>query len=199
MQSALKEIGKITGAHINYLQRSSRLDSFLRGEHVNIFDMSLHAGALMDLGVYCVYGAVDLLGMPHHIQATKILLSNGADGVGTACFDYGDFQANLTYSKIEQGVAGSEIIGEKGKLKVEMISQYAGVTLIKDGCEQTITLHLTKAEQMQGEAQRFADYILRFEESKEDYASASALCLQVHTCMDRIKKSAGLVYPEQSI
>lgn len=196
VKDALKEIGNITEARIDYLQRSSRLDDFLRGEKVNIFDMSLHAGALMDLGVYCVYGAVDLLGEPNNIEAHKTLLSNGADGAGKACFDYGSFKANLTYSKTEQGTMGSEIIGDKGILKIDMISQYAGVTLVKDNCEITITPHFSKAEQMQGEAQRFADYILRFDENREDYISASELCFKVHKCMDLIKKSAGLIYPQ---
>jgi len=197
IKEALKEIGKISEAKINYLQRSSRLDDFLRGEKVNIFDMSLHAGALMDLGVYCVYGAVDLLGEPNNITAEKTLLSNGADGAGKSCFDYGDFKAILTYSKTEQGTSGSEIIGDKGILKIQMISQYAGAALIKDDCEISVTPHLSKAEQMRGEAQHFADYILRFAENKQDYVSASELCLNVHKCMDLIKKSAGLIYPEE--
>lgn len=195
VKNALKEIGKISEAKINYLQRSSRLDAFLSGEKVNIFDMSLHAGALMDLGVYCVYGAVDLLGIPQDITAQKSLLSNGADGNGTACFDYGDFKAVLTYSKVEHGLSDSVIIGEKGILKIKMVSQYAGVSLIKDGKETVITSQLSKPEQMRGEAQRFADYILRFNENKQDYDLVSELCLNVHKCMDLIKKSAGLIYP----
>ncbi len=199
VKNALKEIGKISEAKINYLQRSSRLDDFLRGEKVNIFDMSLHAGALMDLGVYCVYGAVDLLGIPNKITAQKTLLSNGADGNGTACFDYGDFKAILTYSKVEQGLSDSIITGDKGILKIKMISQYAGVSLIKDGKEIEVTSELSKPEQMQGEAQRFADYILRLGENKEDYVSASELCLDVHRCMDLIKLCAGIIYPEINI
>ena len=195
VKSALKQIGKIKGADIRYLQRSSRLDAFLSGEQVNIFDMSLHAGALMDLGVYCVYGAVDLLGMPQDVTAQKTLLSNGADGSGSVQFDYGDFKADLIYSKVEQSNKESVILGEKGTLKLKMISQYTGVTLVIDGKEIIISSSLSKAEQMQGEAQRFADYILKFHQNKVDYEAVSSLCLEVHKCMDQIKKSAGLVYP----
>lgn len=196
VKQALKEIGKIKEAEICYLQRSSRLDAFYEGKQVNIFDMSLHAGALMDLGVYCVYGAVDLLGIPDSITAEKTLLTNGADGAGTAIFDYGEFKAFLSYSKTEQNDEGSLIIGDKGTLKIKMISQYTGVSLIKDGKEISVTTILTKAEQMRGEAQRFADYILRFDKNREDYVLASELCLNTHRCMDQIKIKAGLVYPE---
>ncbi|MBR7132165.1 MAG: Gfo/Idh/MocA family oxidoreductase [Clostridia bacterium] len=197
VKAALKEIGSIAMARIDFCQRSSRLDAFLRGEQVNIFDMSLHAGTLMDLGVYCVYGAVDLLGMPKEISAECSLMSNGADGAGSAVFKYDGFSALLTYSKTGQSMLGSEIIGEKGTLKIPFISQYCGVTLVKDGLETQITGLLTKAEQMQGEAQRFADYILRFNQNKTDYVSANELCLNVHKCMDQIKNKAGIFYPEK--
>ncbi len=194
VKSAIKEIGKISMARIDFCQRSSRMDAFLRGEQVNIFDMSLHAGTLMDLGVYCVYGAVDLLGVPKYISAECSLMSNGADGSGSALFKYDNFSALLTYSKIGQGAIGSEIIGENGTLKISSISQYSGVTLIKDDTETQITEFFTKAEQMRDEAQRFADYIIRFEENKDDYKDASELCSNVHKCIEQIKNNAGIVY-----
>lgn len=196
---ALSKIGKIKSADIKYLQRSSRMERFLSGEQVNIFDMSLCAGTLMDLGVYCVYGAVDLLGMPNEITAQKELLSNGADGEGTAVFYYDDFKATLTYSKVRDGDSQSVITGEKGSLKFDMISQYTGVKLQVGGKETLIQGPLSKAEQMSGEAGRFADYILNFHQNKVDYEAVSSLCLEVHKCMDQIKKSAGLVYPAKNI
>ena len=47
---------------------------------------------------------------------------------------------------------------------------------------------------MSFEAQRFADYILRFKENKEDYEEISSLCTDVHYCMDRIKEKANIKY-----
>ncbi len=196
VHKALKEIGKITSAEIKYNQRSSRMDAFLRGEQVNIFDMSLHAGALMDLGVYCVYGAVDLLGVPKGITAQKNLLWGGADGSGEIYFNYEDFNAVLSYSKVDNAPSVSKIVGENGVLEIEMISQYAGVYLIKNGKKTLIAGHLSKAEQMSHEAACFADYIKSFEENKDDYIKASNLCLNVHECMDKVKTAAGLIYPE---
>ncbi len=196
VKEALTQIGKICMARFDFCQYSSRMESFLRGEQVNIFDMSLKAGTLMDLGVYCVYAAVDFLGFPNKIQAKAHLLPNGADGSGYATFEYDDFSAILTYSKTAQGAIGSEIVGEKGSLKIKYISQYSGVTLVKDGKEQTITEFPSKAELMSGEAEKFADYIQNYSQYKEDYNKASELCLNVHKCMDIIKEKAGLVYPE---
>ena len=196
IKDALKQIGNIVFAKIDYCQRSSRLDSYNKGEKVNIFDMSLHAGTLMDLGIYCVSGAVDLLGMPNIIKADKYTLKNGADGAGYAIFDYGSFPAVLTYCKTGAGHAGSEIVGDKGTLKIDMISQYAGVTLIKDNESRIISDYKSKAEQMRSEAQHFANYILRYEEFEKEYDSISKLTHDVQKCMDIIKKEAGLIYPE---
>lgn len=195
IRAAVPQLGRITQARIDFSQLSSRYDAFLRGEHVNIFDPALHEGALMDLGVYCVYAAVDLLGVPRGIRATASFLRTGADGGGTAVFDYGDYQAVLTYSKTGQSVLGSEIIGDAGTLKIASVSQYAGAVLIQSGIETVLSGHPERPELMCGEAQRFADYILRPAENDADRRAAAALALSVHTCMDRIKKSAHIVYP----
>lgn len=195
VKQALEEIGDITVARIDYCQRSSRLDAFLSGEKINIFDMSLHAGTLMDLGVYCVYATVDLLGMPENITATASFLSNGADGAGSAIFSYKNFPAVLSYGKTGQSAVGSEIVGEKGALKMGSISQYTQVSLVKNGEEKVITASPDKAELMSGEAAKFAEYITN-PQSREDYNAASKLCGEVHRCMDMIKCSAGIVYPD---
>lgn len=192
LKDALGEIGKISIARLNFSQRSSRLDAFLAGEKVNIFDMSLQAGTLMDLGIYCVYAAVDLLGMPKSITASASYLYNGADGAGAAIFDYGDFTAVLSYSKTGQTVLGSEIIGDKGSLVIERIGLYAEARLVKDGVTKNLTPFTDKPELMGMEASAFADFI----EGKdlEKYEAASRLCIDVHTCMDEIKKSANIIY-----
>lgn len=192
VKEALSSIGKIKEARIDYSQRSSRFDAFCRGERVNIFDMALHAGAFMDLGVYCVHGAVDLFGLPEGIEATAKLLHNGADGAGKITFDYGGFTANLSYSKTEDGNLGSDIIGENGRLHIDMISQYAGATLFSDGKETKITGHDTKEEQMRGEAQSFADFILHPEDNKKKYEGIKKLCFDVCETMEKTRAKLGI-------
>ena len=195
VKKAVNSIGKILTARIDFCQRSSRLDSFLNGDKVNIFDMSLHAGTLMDLGVYCVYGAVDLLGTPTSIISQAHYMSNGADGSGAAIFEYGNFSAVLSYSKVCQGEIGSEIIGEFGTVKIKHISQYSGVSLVKNNEEKIIVGYPSKAELMSGECEKFANYIRNFDEYADDYKASSDLCLSVHKCMDEIKIKAGISYP----
>ena len=195
VMDAIKSIGKIQMARIDFCQRSSRLDSFLAGKRHNIFDMSLKAGCLMDIGVYCVYGALDLLGMPKSVKAHANYLYNGADGSGSAILDYGDFSAVLTYSKTCETAIGSEIMGENGTLLIKKISQYTDVSLLKDGKIQEICGNYTKEELMSGEAKHFADYILKFNENKSDYQRVCDLTRDVHKIMDLIKLNAEIKYP----
>lgn len=187
----LKEIGNIALARIDYSQRSSRLDRFLEGETPNIFNMSLHAGTLNDIGVYCVWGAVQFFGEPKNITASASFLRGGADGSGCAIFDYGDFSAMLTYSKTGQSAIGTEIIGQKGTLKIGLISQLSDISLVKDG-EQILCGKQSRPELMSGEASAFADFI----EGKalELYREADRQTRIVHKCMDIIKEKANIKY-----
>ncbi len=132
IKTALNQIGDIAMAKIDYCQRSSRYDRFKSGEQVNIFDMSLYAGTLMDLGVYCVYAACDLFGMPNNIKATASSLNNGADGSGIAIFEYDNFSASLTYSKIGQSTTPTEIVGDSGSIVMEKAVYYQDAYLIKE-------------------------------------------------------------------
>ena len=198
-RAALKEavagLGRIAMARIDYCQRSSRLDAFWRGEHVNIFDMSLAAGTFMDLGVYCVYAALDLLGEPKHVaSATATFLSNGADGAGCATLLYDGFPAVLTYSKTGQSAVGSEIVGDKGTLRIASVSQYAGVTLVKGGRETPIVGTPDRITLMAGEARAFADCI-RDPKIRQNLKDNGRLCAAVHRTMDDIRRMAGLSYP----
>ncbi len=195
LKEALSEIGQIAHARIDYSQLSSRYGVFMAGYPVNIFDMSMAAGTLMDLGVYCVYGALDLFGTPNHISASASFLHNGADGSGSAILSYQNFLATLTYSKVGQGIAGTEIIGNQGVIRIGSISQYGDIHLLKGGEDQLLYPMPSREIAMCGEVNHFADYIENFEDFQQEYFDACALTMQVQACMDEIKKVAQISYP----
>ena len=186
LHNALNCIGKLAMARLDFCQRSSRLDDFNKGIPQNIFDTKLGGGTLMDLGVYCVYSAVDLFGLPNKISAHASYFNNGCDCAGTSIFSYHDFQAILTYCKNGQSMVHSEIIGENGTIVIESISQYAGIRLFVDGKEQSYYPICEKKQVMMGEVNAFADFIKG--EKLEVYAEKSEICGNVHHCMDMIKK-----------
>ena len=189
---AIGEIGNIAMAKIDYCQRSSRYDRFMSGEHVNIFDMSLFAGTLMDLGVYCVYAAIDLFGMPNSIKASASFLSNGADGSGVAIFEYDNFYACLTYSKTGQSVAPTEIVGDSGSVIMETAVYYQDAYLVKNGRKTSLFDNVSKETLMGYEAEALCDFICG--ERLVEYEKNSEICFYVHTCMDKIKQEANIIY-----
>lgn len=191
---ALSQIGNLATVRIDYSQLSSRYSRFIKGEHVNIFDMSLHAGALMDLGIYCVYCAVDMLGKPKKIHAAASFLSNGADGSGTVIFEYDSCNAVLTYSKTGQSVLGTEFVGDRGAVTVAMISQYTGISLSCGSKATELVGYPGRDVLMSGEANRFADYIRSSQVFTEQYSEVSQLTFDVHSCMDEIKRCADIRY-----
>lgn len=192
IKAAINQIGNIAMAKIDYCQRSSRYDRFISGEQVNIFDMSLHAGTLMDLGVYCVYAAVDLFGIPNSIKASASFLSNGADGSGVAVFVYDKFSACLTYSKTGQSIAPTEIVGDSGSVIMETAVYYQDAYLIKQGKKTPLFDNVSKETLMGYEAIAFCDFING--RHLDEYNKNSNLCLAVHTCMDKIKQEAKICY-----
>lgn len=197
---AIKEeifkLGKISLARIDFCQRSSRYDAFKQGEQVNIFDMTLCAGTLMDLGIYCVYAAIDLFGMPDKIISNADFLPNSADGGGASIFVYPDFSVILTYSKTGQSVLGSEIIGDHGAITIKSISQYAGVVSHINGEEKVIVDISKKEEIMKWEAQYFSDYIENIEAYSEDYEEKIQLMRKAHKCMEIMRENANIIFED---
>ncbi len=195
LHNAVAQIGTVSQARIDFCQRSSRYDAAVAGQYANVFDMAMAGGALMDLGVYCVYGALDLFGMPLDIKASAAFLPNGADIAGSAVLTYPGFLATLSYSKAGSSACGTEIIGDQGVVSLGSVSQYTGIRLGRDGIRQQLPSVTGRTEVMAGEAGRFADYIESFSKNEADYRQACTLTRQVHVCMDAIRHSAQIHYP----
>lgn len=83
----------------------------------------------MDLGIYCIYPAVDLFGEPREIATKAGFLSSGADGFDNSIFIYPDKQVSISCSKIGQSAIGSEIMGDQGTLLIRSISQLTNIPL----------------------------------------------------------------------
>lgn len=195
LEEALAQLGPISLAKIDFCQRSSKLDAYQKGELPNIFNPKLETGALMDLGVYCVYPALYLFGRPERFQIVPRMLESGADGAGVITMEYPDKLVTLTYSKLGQAGANTDFQGPEGTLSVESISRIAGLSLWrKDGSTETIYGGDEKYQLMGWEAKDFYRYITEPEASAQEYARCSQLSLQVSCFMERVRKQAGLVF-----
>lgn len=195
LEDALGQLGKLSLVKLDFCQRSSKLDSYLDGELPNIFNPALETGALMDLGVYCVYPALALFGEPESFTVAPQMLDSGADGGGVLTLRYPDKLVVMTYSKLGQAGANSDFQGTEGTLAVESISRVAGLSLWrKDGTVERLYGDDEKYKLMGWEAKDFYRYITEPEASAQEYARCGQLSLQVSRFMERVRKQAGLVF-----
>lgn len=140
IREALPRLGVLRRAHLHFCQYSSKYDRFKRGEMTNTFDPRLATGGLMDLAVYAVEMMVWLFGQPERVLAANHVFPHGWDAMGTLIAQYPAMQAVLTYSKITQGYAPSEIQGEDGALLIGHVTELNGLRIrMRTGEEQPLS------------------------------------------------------------
>ena len=141
LEELIPLIGPVRRATLEYGKYSSRYDAFLNGEILNAFNPSLANAAVMDIGVYAVYGLVRLFGKPEEIRGLNVKLSNGMEGIGTILARYPGMISEILYSKITDTIGESQIQGEKGNILVDMISEPSRITLkLRNQKEQVFRL-----------------------------------------------------------
>lgn len=196
LEEALEKIGGVNVAKLDFCQRSSKYDAYLAGNLPNIFNPALETGALMDLGIYCVYPALYLFGMPERTQITAQLLASGADGSGIVAMQYPDKLVNLVYSKVGQAAANTDFQGNLGTVSVASISKLANIEIIyNDGSRETVCGEEPKYKLMGYEAKDFYRYITEPEASAAEYAQCCALAYAVSDYMEQLRRDAGIRFP----
>ncbi len=188
LKDAVSRIGIISSANIDYSQLSSKYAALKRGELPNIFNPEMKTGALNDLGIYCVYPVVDLLGIPEVINPTQKFLHTGADGSGAASFLYGDKLVNITYSKTGQSRSYSEILGDEGTVTVESISQLTNIDRYEnDGTKITVFGDTTKDILMANEARSMVNFLTEKEKYRDFYIECAEMSKKVLMCMEKMR------------
>ncbi|MDM5188232.1 Gfo/Idh/MocA family oxidoreductase [Bacillus sp. DX4.1] len=193
IQTNLHKIGKIRRYFASFCQYSSRYDTYKEGTILNAFNPAFSNGALMDIGVYCIYPMVVLFGEPSRVQANALLLESGVDGEGSLLLKYEDMDAVIMYSKITNSYVPSEIQGENGSIVIDKIS---GPTKIEirytDGRVEDITQPQSN-EAMSYEAQEFIRLIQQNQlESTVNSHTSSMTTMKI---MEEARKQIGLVFP----
>jgi predicted dehydrogenase len=187
----LPKIGTIRRATFRYCQYSSRYDAFLAGQQQNIFDVNCAAGALMDLGIYCVSPFIALFGEPHMVHAESILLSGGIDGAGSILVRCHDMLGELIYSKITCSDLPSEIQGESGSMQISSIATPRSANIVyQDGREEVLVIEKCN-KNMKYELIYFVQAI-RGEVEIKTYHHISLSSIKL---MDQVRKSCGITFP----
>ena len=181
----LPKLGRIEQAHITYAQYSSRYDAYLRGEIPNIFIPAMQAGALNDMGVYCVHMAVDLFGAPQDVRYLAERGPNGFDLAGRRTLTYPSLTCEILTAKNADLGRGCRITGETGWFAEDgPINAFGGCTAELNGAP--VDVALPQAEnRMVYEFARFRDAIVQrdtafFDRMAEQSARVAAVLEQAH-------------------
>jgi predicted dehydrogenase len=188
LKDAVSKIGNIRSATIDFSQLSSKYQALKNGELPNIFNPEMKTGALNDLGIYCVYPVIDLFGMPEKITPVQHFLHTGADGSGSAVFEYEDKLVTITYSKVGQSHSPSQIMGDEGTVTIESISKLDGIKLYNNAGEETILNSETEKKYLMGnEAKSAIDFILNRKETDNLLKECQSMNEEVLKCMEKMR------------
>ena len=197
LKEAVAKLGKIRTAHIDFSQLSSKYQAYVDSKTPNIFNPEFCTGALMDLGIYCIYFVLELFGKPEKLVIHSQFLESGADATGDVLMIYPDQHISVSYSKVGQNRLGSQIFGDQGTLTIELISQLTGMNFhAKDGSVTNVWGDEEKNTLMGAEALSFYHYITEPEKYAEHYAYCSRMAMEVNSMLEDLRDQAGIRFKE---
>lgn len=189
------------GANFNIGQYSSKYEQFCRaakGEEdvPNVFNLEYAGGSLMDMGVYPLYVALDLFGMPETLTYNTIKGFNQIDLFGSIVLGYSSAQVNIFVSKAVHSNLMNEIYFDDETIVIDGITRIAKVKLINKAGQEAKVIDYRPENDMYDELIAFAEVLrdtdniqqtLRYEDWKQ-------MSLQVAQVMEQLRKSANISF-----
>ncbi len=189
----LHKLGAIRRYFASYCQYSSRYDAYKAGTVLNAFNPAYSNGALMDIGVYCLYPLTVLFGKPHQVKANAVMLDSGVDGEGSILLSYEGKEGVVIYSKITDSALPCEIQGENGTMVIDKINSPERVEIrYRDGRIEDLTA-AQEGHSMSYELKEFIGLIKAGKlESEINSHQHSLMSMEI---MDEVRRQIGLVFP----
>jgi len=189
----IHKIGKVRSFFASYCQYSSRYDAYKAGTILNAFKPEFSNGAIMDIGIYCIYPLVVLFGAPESIQATGLRLESGVDGKGSIILKYKEMDAVVMFSKISNSTLPVEIQGEEGNILLDKINIPETVEIhYRNGEKEDLSV-ADDHQPMYYEAKEFIELIKDGQtQSKINSLQNSLIVMDI---LDEARKQMGIEFP----
>ena len=186
---------EILGANFTFAKYSSKLPALLAGEMPNIFSDVYAGGALMDLGVYCLYLAIGFFGEPISSHYCAQQLPNWVDLYGQGVLIYPEFQVAIQAGKNITSHLPAEIYTKTGTLTLNAVAAINQAQFVSHSGE-VIDLPLTPCSHvMQEEAEAFAHAIAGHKEAA--YLEWLQTAAQVHETLYQMRQSARIQFKDE--
>ncbi|MDT2768662.1 MULTISPECIES: Gfo/Idh/MocA family oxidoreductase [Globicatella] len=189
------------GANFNIGQYSSRYEQYIQAmagqeELPNIFNPEFAGGTLMDIGVYPLYVALDLFGMPDSVSYHTVKGPNQIDLFGNAILKYKNSQVNIFMSKGVHSIMPSEIYFDDETVVIEGITRIASVKLINKAGQEAKVIDYRPENVMYDELIAFAEVLTDPDNIQQQvrYEDWKQMSLQVAQVMEQLRKSANLKF-----
>ncbi|MBN1116692.1 MAG: Gfo/Idh/MocA family oxidoreductase [Bacteroidales bacterium] len=160
-----------------------------------IQNKALGGGSLLDIGIYPVFLALDIAGLPENIVAQGILNKTGIDETFSALFNYthAGIIANLSSTIVTKTPVEAIVYGTKGSVKLnrEFHIPTSVVFTDSDG-DHTNYKFKEKGFGYEYEAQEVTRCILEGKTESQIFPLEASLIL--HKTLDKIRQQIGLVY-----
>lgn len=205
IKSSLGKIGQLRKFTASFCQYSSRYPAFLKGENPNTFNLAFANGSLVDIGIYPLYAAISLFGMPDNIHSQCAKLSSGVDGCGDLLLSYDQLsydkssglQAVISHSKVSSGENVGELQGELGRIVWQHSSEFNHVKLVMNSGEEQVLSVAQHENKMVYECQHFFDLITN--QCIESTVNSWQLSLNVLKVLEQVRSQQSIVYPNDSV
>jgi predicted dehydrogenase len=161
------------------------------------FNLSLGGGSLLDIGVYPVIDSLTFLGVPPEIKASAVFGKTGSEESLSVIFSYPDGKMASLYSSFRTNAGiGCKMLCENGNLTVSRGRDMNQITILElHGKEKQEFIYNPDAMGYHWEAEE----VMRCldEGLTESPIVPLSFSRDLMKTLDRIRKVAGIVYPER--
>lgn len=181
------DIGEVISVAADHGQMLTHVERMVRPE--------LAGGALLDLGIYPVAFAHDILGVPEQITAKGRLRDTGVDGQVSMIFDYPSkgAQASLTTTMEARTSVVAHVAGAKGRIDLADMFYAPTVMTVTPLDGEPWTFDGTVENGFQYEAAEVARCVAAGD--TESALHTLEQSLELMRILDEIRAQVGVVYP----
>jgi predicted dehydrogenase len=166
---------------------------FPYNEKHRLFNKELGGGSLLDIGIYPVFIALFLMGVPEEIVSQAIIGKTEVDESVAVIFKYKNALANLSSTAMANTPVETEIYGTKGRIKIHFMWFFAteiSLTLNDGEPEKMEFPHLCNGYEY--EAIEVTNCLLKGETQSK--LMSREMSLQLIDLLDKIRSQINMYY-----
>lgn len=158
----------------------------------------LGGGALLDLGIYPVSFAVDILGAPASVSAVACFTDTGVDRQTSMLFEHEDGRQSLLHAALDmRGPNTASVLGTLGRVEIDAVWYQGTSFTVYDSVGEAVERYETA---IQGRGMQFqaleAERLIRAGETASPRLSPAETVL-IMDVLDDVRRRIGLTYPAE--